>query len=373
MTVEIKEVKTRKQLKDFVRFPFDLYKNNPYWVPPLIKNELELLDADKNPDFEYCQARCWLAIKDGKVVGRIAGIYNKKFIERWGKKYVSFSRFDFIDDRDVSKDLFDQVTAWAESLEMDGVHGPLGFTTFDQQAILIEGFDELPTISSVYNYSYYEKHLDGLGCRKEVDYLEFMVHVPKEIPEKALRIAKIVEKREKLKIVKCKTKKELQSYGKDLFDVINASYKPLFYYVELTEKQIDRFIKKNLSLVRTEYILLILDQNERLIAFQITLPSLSRAFQKARGRFYPLGFRHVSKAIKNPKILDLVIVGILPEYQNKGINALFMTDLTQTAIDHGIEYAETNSELEDNMKVQNFWKYYESRQHKRKRIYLKML
>ncbi len=373
MAIEIVEVKNKSELKSFVRFPFSLYKNNKYWIPPIINNEMKILDAKKNPDFEYCEAKYWLAYKDNLIVGRIAGIYNKKFVEKWKNKYANFSRFDFIDDEDVSKALFNQLEAWAKSKGLEGVHGPLGFTTFDQQAILIEGFDELPTSASVYNYPYYEDHLEKLGCKKEVDYLEFKVYVPEEIPEKAVRIANIIQKREKLTVVKCKTKKELRTYGEQLFNVINAAYSPLFYFVELTDKQKNRLVKKNLSLVKTEYILLILNKNNKLIAFQITMPSLSKALQRANGRRFPFGFLYILKALKNPDILDLIIVGILPEYQNKGINALFMTDLTQTAIDNNIVYAETNSELEENMKIQNFWKYYDSKQHKRKRIYLKII
>ncbi len=372
MSVEIKEVKNRSDLKRFVRFPFYLYKDNKYWVPPIIKNEMKLLDAKRNPDFEYCEAKYWLAYKDNLIVGRIAGIYNKKYIEKWKNKYASFSRFDFIDEQDVSKALFYRVEAWAKSKGMEGVHGPLGFTTFDHQALLIEGFEEMPTSASVYNYDYYPVHLERLGCKKEVDYLEFQINVPKKIPEKAIRIANIVMKREKLKLIKSKSKRKLLSYAKQLFHVINETYKPLYYFVELNDKQMNRFIKKYTSLVKAKYILLIVDQNDRVIAFQITMPSLSAAFQKARGRLYPFGFIHFLSAARNPKVLDLYIVGILPEYQNKGINALFMKDLTQTAIDNNILYAETNSELEENKKIQNFWKYYDSRQHKRKRIYLKI-
>ena len=373
MVVEIKEVKNKRDLKTFVQFPFSLYKGNKYWIPPLIKEELYVLDAERNPDFEYCEAKYWLAYKDNKLVGRIAGIYNKKYVEKWKNRYISFSRFDFIDDKNVSKALFEKVEVWAKSKGMEGVHGPLGFTTFDFQAILIEGFDELATPASVYNYPYYAKHLDELGCQKEVDYLEFKVNAPREIPEKARRIANIVQKREEITVIKCKTKKELLSYGKQLFDVINVTYQPLFYYVELTEKQIDRFIKRYLSHLKTEFILFILDKNNKLIAFQIIMPSLSKAFQKAKGKLYPFGFIHLLKAMKNPKVLDLIIVGILPEYQNRGINALFLADMSQTVIDKNILYAETNSELEENIKVQNFWKYFDSKQHKRKRVYVKMI
>ncbi len=256
---------------------------------------------------------------------------------------------------------------------MEGVHGPLGFTTFDHQAILIEGFDEMPTSASVYNYEYYPKHLDKLGCKKEVDYIEFKIYVPKEIPEKIVRISNIVLKKEKLKLIKSKSKRKLFSYAKQLFDVINESYKPLFYFIELTDKQMDRFIKKYTALIKAKYILLVVDQHDKVIAFQITMPSLSKAFQKARGSLLPFGFLHFFLAARKPKVLDLYLIGILPEYQGKGVNALFMKDLNQTAIDNNILYGESNSELEENLKVQSIWKYYDSKQHKRKRIYVKML
>jgi len=373
MAVEIKEVKNKRDLKAFVRFPFNLYKDSEYWIPPLIHNEMEVLNSEKNPDFEYCEAKYWLAYKDDQLVGRIAGITNKKYVEKWKNKYASFSRFDFIDDEEVSKALFDRVGAWAKSKGMEGIHGPLGFTTFDHQAILIEGFDEMPTSASVYNYEYYPVHLDRLGCKKEVDYIEFKINVPKEIPEKAVRIANIVLKREKLKLIKSKSKRKLFSYAKQLFHVINEAYKPLFYFIELNDKQMNRFIKKYTSLVKAKYILLVVDEKKKVIAFQITMPSLSTAFQKAKGRLFPFGFIHFLKAAKNPTVLDLYLIGILPEYQSKGVNAIFMADLTQTAIDNNIHYGESNSELEENVKVQSIWKYYDSIQHKRKRIYLKML
>ncbi len=373
MTVEIREVKNKQDLKNFIRFPFILYKDNKYWVPPIIKNEIEILNSEKNPDFEYCEAKYWLAYKDNFLVGRIAGIYNRKYVEKWKNKYANFSRFDFIDDEEVSKALFDQVEVWARSKGMEGVHGPLGFTTFDHQAILIEGFDELPTSASVYNYEYYPKHLDKLGCKKEVDYIEFQIYVPNQIPKKVERIANIVLKREKLKLIKSESKRKLLSYSRQLFDVINEAYKPLFYFIELNDKQMNRFIKKYTNLIKAKYILMVVDQNDRVIAFQITMPSLSKAFQKAKGRLFPFGFIHFLLASRKPKILDLYLIGILPEYQGKGIQALFMKDLNQTAIDNNILYGESNSELEDNIKVQRIWTYYDSKQHKRKRIYVKMI
>ena len=228
MAIQIKEVQTKKDLKNFVLFPYKLYKKNKYWIPHLIKDELETLMSDKNPAFEYCEAKYWLALKDNKIVGRIAGIINHKYIEKWNKKYAGFSRFDFIDDEEVPRLLLDILESWAKSKDLEGVHGPIGFTNFDHQGMLVEGFDELPTIASTYNFDYYPKHIEKLGYQKNVDYIEFEAKVPKSIPEKAERIAKIVIKKNKLKLVKAKSKKELLPYARPIFDVINAAYSPLF-------------------------------------------------------------------------------------------------------------------------------------------------
>jgi len=373
MSVEIKEVVSRKDLKKFVKFPFSLYDKNKYWIPPLIKDEMETLSPEKNPAFDFCEAKYWLAYKDGQIAGRIAGILNTKYIKKWGNKYASFSRPEFIDDKEVSKALFEAVEEWAKSKGLEGVHGPLGLSTFDQQAILIEGFEELPTTASVFNFPYYSEHMETLGYAKEVDYVEYQAPTPEAVPEKAVRVANIVQKREKVRLLKSKSKKELAPYASQVFDVINAAYAPLFYFTELTEKQIRYFTKKYFSFILAEYVTLIVDQEDKLVGFQITMPSLSRAFQKAKGRLYPFGFIHLLRAMKNPKVLDVYLVGILPKYQGKGVNALIMLDLTQMAIDRKIEYGESNSELEENIKVQSFWKYYDARRHKRKRIYLKKI
>jgi len=371
MSVEIKEVVSRQDLKKFVLFPFSLYKKSQFWIPPLIKDEMESLSPDKNPAFDYCEANYWLAYKDGQIVGRIAGIVNTKYIKKWGNKYASFSRPDFIDDKEVSKALIETVEDWAKTKGMKGLHGPLGFSTFDQQAILIEGFDELPTTASVFNFPYYQDHLEQLGYSKEVDYVEYRIKVPEAVPEKAERIAAIVQKKEKVKIVKSRSKKELAPYASQVFDVINAAYAPLFYFTELTEKQVQHFTKKYFSFILAEYVTLIVDEENRLLGFQIAMPSLSEAFLKARGRLYPFGFIHLMKALRKPKVLDVYLVGILPQYQGKGVNALLMLDLTQIAIERKIECGESNSELEENVKVQSFWKYYDARRHKRKRVYIK--
>jgi GNAT superfamily N-acetyltransferase len=373
MSLELKEVKNPKDLKKFVLFPFSLYKDNDYWIPPLIKGELETLNPDKNPAFEHCEAKYVLAYKDGKIAGRIAGIVNSRFIKYWKKKWARFCWLDFIDDKEVSKALFQDIEDWARSKGMEGINGPMGFSTFEQQGMLIHGFDELPTIASAYNYPYYPKHLENLSYEKETDYVEYEVKAPDKIPEKAVRICDIILKRHKLKTLKVKSTKDLLPYADQVFDVVNAAYSPLFGFVPLTKKQIDHFVKKYFSFIQPDYTTVVLDKNDKVIGFQISMPSLSKAFQKAKGKLLPFGFMPVLKAMKNPERIDIMIVGVLPEYQSKGVNSLFMTDLTKKCIEKGIKYAESNAELEENIKVQNFWRYYDARQHKRKRIYFKSL
>jgi len=372
MPIQIKEIQNHKDLKKFVLFPYKLYQKNQYWIPPLMKGELETLMPEKNPAFDYCEAKYWLALKANKIVGRIAGIINHKYIEKWNKKYAGFSRFDFVDDEEVSYLLMETVETWAKSKGLAGIHGPIGFTNFDQQGMLVQGFDELPTIASTFNYDYYPRHIEKSGYKKDVDYVEFEVKVPDSVPEKAERLAQIVIKKNRLKLVRAKSKKELLPYAKPIFSVINAAYRPIFSSVELSEQLIDMFIDKYFSFILPEYVTIVMNETDQVIGFQVTMPSLSRAFQKAKGKLLPFGFVYILRALKKPKYLDLYLVGILPEYQNKGITAIFMSELTKIAIKNNIVSAETNSELEENTKVQDFWKYYEARQHKRKRVYVKV-
>lgn len=371
MSIELREVRSRKDLKRFVKFPFSLYENNPYWIPPLIKGELNTLQPETNPSLEDCEWIYLLAYKNGKLAGRIAGIINKRFIERWEKKHARFCWFDFIDDKEVSMRLLSAVEDWAREKGMTKLFGPMGFTTFERQGIVYKGFGKMPTFSSVYNFEYYPVHLEAAGYEKDIDYVEYEVKTPSEIPDKALKIRDLIIKRYNLKYLKANNKKELLPYAKQVFDVINAAYEPLFGFVKLTDKQIEYFVNKYFSFISPEYVTAVLDENEKLIGFQISIPSLSRAFQKANGSLYPFGFRHFLKAMKNPERIDIMLVAVHPDYQNKGVNSIFMTDLTQVCIEKGIKYAESNQEMEENEKVQNFWRYYDANQYKRNRIYCK--
>jgi len=374
MTVTIKEISSRRDLKKFIYFPDQLYKGNPYRVPPLRFSELTNLRRDKNPAFEFCDVKFWLAYKDGKIAGRIAGIINSRYIEKWGKKYARFGWFDFIEDEEVSRSLLTTVENWAREKGMEGVHGPLGFTDLDQEGMLVEGFEELGTLATLYNYPYYPVHMEKHGYRKDVDWVEFEIFPPKpEEHEKLQRIADVVSKRNKLTTVTLKKGKDIIPYARGIFSVLNEAFEGLYGVVPLTDKQIDFYIDQYLGFVRPDYVSIVLDENKNVGAFAITLPSLSRALQKAKGRLFPFGIFHILKAMKQTDVVDLCLIGVRPDLQGKGVNAVVMRQLTDILVGHHIIKAETNHELEANDRVQNQWKFYQHRQHKRRRCYLKSI
>lgn len=369
----IKEVKTGSDLKKFVKFPHSLYSKSPYWVPPLIFDEMNTLRQDKNPAYEYCEAKLWLAYKDGKIVGRIAGIINHEFIKKWGQKNARFGWVDFIDDEEVSALLFRTVEEWAKSKGIERVHGPLGFCDMDREGMLIEGFEEMSMLITNYNYPYYPVHLEKNGYVKDIDWMEYEVKVPDEIPEKVARINDAVLKRLNLKILDAKKSKDFLPYVKGVFNLLNEAYKDLYGVVPLTEKQIEAYTKQYFGFISPDYVRIILDANNEVAAFGIAMPSLSRAMQKSSGRLFPFGFIHVLRALKKNDCIDLYLVAVRPELQSKGINALLLTDINKAALKNGIRKAETGPELESNTKVQALWKHYETRQHKRRRCYIKQI
>ena len=375
--VTIKKVETRKELKLFVRFNYELYKDNPYSVPDIYEDMMDTF-SDKNPAMEFCDAIYFLAYKDGKIVGRVAGIINRRANERWEQRMVRFGYIDFIDDRTVSKALIEAVAEWGKSKGMTSIQGPLGFTDMDAEGMLIEGFEELSTNATIYNYAYYPQHIEALGFEKDADWIEMLMTVPHEtgVPERLTRIAKIVIEKYGLQIKKYTSRSKLKKeYGHEIFRVINEAFKPLFGYSEMTERQIEQYIKQYLPFIDLKLISLITDANGKLICVGISMPSLSKALQKAHGRLLPFGWFHLLKALKwkKPDTLDLMLVGLLPEYQGKGINAVLFYDLLPFYISEGYKYVETNPELEVNSKVQSQWIYFERRQHKRRRCYKKSL
>lgn len=375
MSIILKEVNTRSELKQFIQFQFSLYKDNKFWVPPLIFDELKTLRKDKNPAFDFCEAKYWLAYKDDKIVGRIAGIINQKYNEKWNQKSVRFGWIDFIDDEQVSQKLIEHVINWAKEKGMNKIHGPLGFTDLDGEGMLIEGFDELSTFGSIYNHPYYKKHIEKLGFEKDADWIEFILNFDPTVagPEKVSRIADAIAERNQLHILRVKRAKEILPYAREIFYLINESYKNLFGFVELTDKQIDLYVKAYFGFIKPDYVPIILDSNNKVAAFGITMPSLSIAVQKSKGKLFPFGFIHILKAMKNNPNVDLYLTAVRPELQNKGVNAMLINEMNNVFVRNKIQKVETNRELEDNSKVQAQWRFFENRLHKRRRCYKKSI
>lgn len=376
MSVEIKEVTTKKELKQFVKFGIDLYKGNPYHVPGLIEEEMMTLDKDKNPAFEVCDAILFLAYREGKIVGRIVGIINHGSNKAWEEKRARFGFVEFIDDAEVVDALFDVVIRWAKSKGMNELHGPLGFTDMDHEGMLVEGFDQLGTMATIYNYPYYPKHMERMGFVKDQDWHEFKIFVPREgIPEKHQRIGEIVKKKYGLSIRKFKNKEEVMPYAHKIFHTLNAAFEPLYGFSALTEKQIDYYINMYIPMLRYELVTVITrDADDEVVGFGISLPSLSKAMQKANGHLFPFGWIYLLKALKSkPKVIDLYLTGVLPEYQSKGVNALLFNDLIPVYNRLGVVYAESNPELETNSAVQAQWSYFKREHHKTRRAFIKKI
>jgi GNAT superfamily N-acetyltransferase len=373
MAITVREVTNRKQFAAFIDLPYRLYKDNNYFVPPLRFDEIATLRKDKNPAFDYCEAKYWLAYKDGRVAGRVAGIVNQAYIQKWKNPYMRFGWIDFEDDEEVVRMLLGQVEAWAKEKGLTAVHGPLGFTDLDHEGMLIEGYDQLGTLATIYNFPYYAQLVEKLGYKKDIDWVEYKIKLPQSIPDKVVKIASIVQRRLGLHPLYARNAKEILPYAGELFELINTSYSDLYGVVPLTKKQIVNYTKQYFSFIRPDFVSLILDKDGKLAAFGITMPSLSLALQKAKGRLFPFGFIHILSALKKNKLGDLYLVAVRKDLQGKGVNAMLMAELTKSYIKNGIEYAESNPELETNTQVQALWEYYEARQHKRRRCFIKLL
>lgn len=373
MSVEIKKVTTKSELKRFIRFNYEFYKDNPYSVPDLYDDMLNTFSPKKNAAFEFCEADYFLALRDGKIVGRVAAIINHRANETWNRKTVRFGWIDFIDDMEVSTALIDTVKQWGKERGMTEIEGPLGFTDMDAEGMLVEGFDQLSTMATIYNYPYYPQHMERLGLSKSADWVEMKIYVPDAIPEKHRRISEIIAKRYNLHIRKLKSKKEVRQSGvaHDIFRLINDAYTPLFGYSRMTERQIDQYVKMYVPVLDLRMVSIVENEQNEIVAVGISMASLSRALQKAKGRLLPFGWYHLLKALmwKRPKVLDLLLVAVRPDYQGKGVNALLFTDLIPVYKELGFEYAESNPELEMNEKVQNQWQYFKTEQHKRRRCF----
>ena len=376
MSIEIKEARSKKEMKKFVRFATNLYEGNDCFCPPLEFDELNTLNPKKNPAFEVCETIYFLAYKDGKIAGRIAGIINHRANEAWSVKKTRFGWFDFIDDMEVSKALLDAVATWGKSKGMSTLNGPVGFTDLDHEGLMVEGFEYNSPMASLYNYPYYIKHFEAYGLTKETDWIEFRIYPPKEVPERLERISKIVMDKYKLRVDKIKSSKELvKKYGYTFFDVVDEAYQPLYNYSPLTEKQKKYYAKMYFPLLNYDFATIIVNEKDEIVGVGVGMPSLSEALRKSKGKLFPFGFIPLLKALRSKKItdFDLLLIAVRPDYQNKGVNAIFFHDQIKYFIQYGVKHVETTSILETNAKNQANFEYFEKILHKRRRAYIKEL
>ena len=355
-------------------FANKLYKGNEFYVPTLPFDEMNTLDKSRNGAFEFCDADYFLAYRHGTLVGRVAAILNNRANEAWKVKQVRFGWIDFIDDYEVSEALINTVIEWGRERGMDRIAGPLGFTDFDPEGMLVEGFDRLGTMVMIYNHPYYMKHMERLGMVKEVDWLEYRLEIPETIPERFVTVSKVVQERYNLRIRKL-TRKEVmrEGYGRKFFQLINETYCHLYGFSLLSDKQIDQYVKLYLGIVDLRMVSFVENEAGELVAAGISMPSLSKALQRCGGKLFPFGWWYLLKNmyIKKPDTLDLLLIGVKPEYQNKGVNTLLFMDLFHTFRKMGFKYAESSAELESNTKIHQMWNLFDREQHKRRRIYTK--
>ena len=373
--IEVIKVESKKNVKDFVMFPFELYKDCEYWVPPIINEEIDAMDTNKNPVFKNAEAEFYLAYKDNKIVGRIAAIVNWVEIEEQKKNKLRFGWYDTIDDINVSKALMDKVLEFGKSRKLEFVDGPVGFSNMDKAGLLIEGYNELNTMITWYHYPYQKEHLNKLGFSKLAEWVEYKIKIfsAEEAPEKVKKFSKIIQERYKLKVLNFKSTKEIMPYVDKMFELLNVTYSNLQTYVTIKQYQIDFYKEKFIKYIHPDFIKCCLDENDNLIAFLITMPSFSRALKKINGKIGLMGYFHFFKAQHFNNRVSLYLIGVDPRYQSKGVTAVIFNELQQTFNNRGIIEVETNPELVENKAIQAFWKNYESTLHKRRATFTKSL
>ena len=371
--IELVEVESRADLKRFVAFPERLYRDHPYYVPKLVGEELHTLRRDANPAFEYCEARYWMALSNGVPAGRVAGIISHRYIETWKRRRIRFGWIDFVDDPEVAAALLGAVEDWGRSQGLDEIHGPLGFCDFDRQGMLVEGFDQLDGMTTIYNLPYYPSHVERLGYVKDADWLEYLITVPAAIPERVERVARVALERSGLRVLETRSRHDLKPYVAEVFALINETYRDLYSVVALSDAQIAFYTKAFFGFVDHEFVTLVLDARGRVAAFALSMPSFSRALQRNRGRLFPLGFIGMLRAMRRNDRLDLLLTAVRPDMQNRGLGAILMLETWRTAATRGITLAEAVPQLETNPKVRAQWENFEARQHKRRRCYVKAL
>ncbi len=373
--VEIKEVLSKSDIKRYVNFPDKLYKGVENYIPELKSEEYSMFSPKTNFSFEYCDARFFLAYKDGKIVGRIGAIVNKTANEMWNQKKIRITRIDFIDDLDVSGALFNAVESWGKELGLTEAHGPLGFTDLDKEGLLVEGFDRMGTSVTIYNYPYYPKHFEAHGYTKDTDWIEFRIRTPEKGDKRIERISKIAEHvmaRSNIHFFTIKRIKECKPIIIQIFSLLSECYKDLYGVVPYTEKVAKDYLRRFTSLLNPDFVKFVLDENDKLVGFGLAAASLAEAIKKCKGHLFPFGWASLLYTLKHPKEIELYLVAVHPEYQKTGLAALLLNEITKSAINYGVKYAESNPELENNKHVQDLWKNYDVEQHKRRRCYHKV-
>ncbi len=374
--VTIREVTTKRDLRRFVDYPNQLYKHSPHFVPAMYSDDIDDWNPKKNPAFDYCESRCWLAERDGKIVGRIGAILSHKSNATWGTNRMRFTQVDFIDDPEVSAALFATVESWAKDKGCEQVHGPLGWCDMDREGMLVDGFDKRSMFITYYNHPYYNDHLARLGYDKDTDWIEYKIFAPSpdsDVAKKLHRIAEHVKKNRKLHVVKVKSRFQYAPIVPEAFRLINECYAPLYSAVELTEKQVKKYSTKFLPLLSPKTTCFVKDEHGEMVAIGICAPSMAKAMQASRGRFLPFGWVGVLKALIRNDTVDLFIIGVKPELQGAGVNAIILDEMMHGTRKMGIRYAETGPMLETNSKILSQWKLFDKEQHKRRRCYVKNL
>jgi len=371
MNIEVKKITTKSGMRNFVSFYTNLYKDCKYSPIPLHFDELETLSEKKNPAFRNCEAQYWMAYKNGTSVGRIAAIVKDNELSLDKKPIGRFGWFDFIDDKEVSKALMDTAIDWIEGFNVKKIHGPFGFTDMDRQGMLIEGFDKMGTFATPYNYSYYSEHLEELGFSKSIDWVEFEIDVENLLVDRIEKIANYAAKRYEVRLVELTKRKQLQKYVPEAFNLLNKEYAHLYGFTKLSKEQIDHYVKMFINLIKIDFITFVVDKNDKMIGFGVTMPSFTEASIKAKGKLLPFGWFYFLQAMRKNHTLDMYLVAVDSEYQKKGVNAMLITHTAKKAKEFGILRAETNIELETNNSVQSMWQFFERNQHKRRRCYIK--
>ena len=374
MSIEIRPVESRRQLKAFIKIPFRLFADNPFWVPPLIMDEMEVFDTKKNPAFENADARLFMAFRDGVAVGRVAAILSRAANEKYNTRNLRFGWFDTIEDYSVMEALMGAVESWGREQGMESITGPQGFTDMDAEGMLIEGFDLIPTIAQIYNPAYYPKFMERYGFEKEIDYFEFRAKIPSEFPPRLIALSKRLQERSEMRLVECHSKRELvRKYARPIFQLLDETFSEIYGSVPTTERQTDYYTKKYAMFLDPRLARVVVTGEGEVAGFMVSMPSMSTAMQKARGRILPFGWFHLLRGLRQREVLDFYLAGVKKKYRGKGIDLMLVLGIGANAMKMGFTTAESNVELETNTKIHAQWKFFDHYQARRRRIFRKTI